>query len=73
MTGSLAADEILPAYFGDALSRYQNHVPPKLAELDDLRFNTIPSSLESRRVNGKAWLEKEELQNLVDWKLYSKP
>jgi hypothetical protein len=70
MPGNLAADIISPGDFDAVLKRYENHVPAKLAELDKLRFVTIPSVLTSRHdEDSQAWLEKEELQQLVDWKL----
>jgi hypothetical protein len=69
MPAKFAADSISSADFGDVLSRYEKHVPSKLTDLDHLRFDVIPSTLKSRSEDGQAWLEKEELQQLVDWKL----
>jgi hypothetical protein len=71
MPGNLTADKISPADFDAALARYEKHVPDKLSELDQLRFVSIPSSLKSRNEGPGPWVEKEELQQLVDWKLYS--
>ncbi|KAG9101449.1 hypothetical protein FRC06_003009 [Ceratobasidium sp. 370] len=57
----------------DALSRYTAHIDqlgsksgPKLRELDDWRLNELATLVKSRN---PAYLDKEELQKLMDWKL----
>ncbi|KAG8744673.1 hypothetical protein FRC10_009587 [Ceratobasidium sp. 414] len=58
---------------GDALSRYASHVDqlgsksgPKLRGLDDWRLNEFSTLVRSR---DPAYLDKEELQKLMEWKL----
>jgi len=67
--GSFAADNISAADFDEVLSRYGNLIPTKLKDLEEFRLETIPSILVSRREESNGWLEKEELQQLVEWKL----
>lgn len=57
-----------------ALSRYSSHVDQlgsksdsKLHGLDDWRLNEFSTLVRSRE---PAYIEKEELQKLMDWKLY---
>ena len=71
MTSSLRPEEISLDDFEAALNRYQDYVPDKLKELDKARFETIPEQIKSRNLDDDgALLSKEELQQLVDWKLY---
>ncbi|CAE6352088.1 unnamed protein product [Rhizoctonia solani] len=57
-----------------ALSRYQEHVSqlagtqskPELQELDEWRLKELPELVRSRK---PAFVEKEELQRLMEWKL----
>lgn len=45
-------------------------MPDNLRELDEYRFITVPGLLKERRgKKGGAWLEREEVQKLVEWKL----
>ena len=46
-----------------------------LAQLDRWRLEDLPRTLQRRRTaegqtTGEAWLEKDEVQNLIRWKLY---
>ena len=46
-----------------------------LAQLDRWRLEDLPRTLQQRRTveeetTGGAWLEKDEVQNLIRWKLY---
>jgi hypothetical protein len=51
------------------ISRYARTVPAKLLPLEDFR-NKLPGILKRRvEEDGDAWLEKEELTKLVEWKL----
>jgi hypothetical protein len=70
MAGSLNSNDISNKDFDAALSRYDTHIPSKLAELEELRLVTIPAALKARGKKDLAvWLEKSELQQLVEWKL----
>lgn len=55
--------------FKTQLMMYGTHVPPKLLELDKLRFEEVPELLEARRKDDDAFLEKSEVTALVEWKL----
>ena len=45
--------------------------PSNLSDLNEIRFNSLPATLKERETkNGQAWINKEELQELVAWKLY---
>ncbi|OCK77410.1 hypothetical protein K432DRAFT_333939 [Lepidopterella palustris CBS 459.81] len=57
------------ASFNTILSRYPSTVPPKLHDLDELRFNIIPQTLAKRREALDAFLDKAEVEGLVEWKL----
>jgi hypothetical protein len=61
--------EISRETFDTLLSRYPSTVPEKLRELDELRYNTIPATVASRTEKG-AHLTKDEVEKLVEWKLY---
>lgn len=70
MAASLSYEEITPDEFAAYLGRYEDIVPDNLRELDEYRFATIPDLLRERRgKKGGAWLEREEVQKLVEWKL----
>ena len=49
---------------------YESHVPPKLQELETFRLKEIPATLMRRDLDGGAFLEKEEVIKLVEWKLW---
>lgn len=70
MAKSLSYSRITPDEFSTYLAQYEDLVSDTLHELDDYRFVTIPTLLKERRGDkGGAWLEKEEVQKLVEWKL----
>lgn len=48
---------------------YEKYLPPKVKGLEKLRLEEVPGVLEQRREDGKAFLEKTEVTNLVEWKL----
>lgn len=58
-----------------AISRYSEHVSKlsaskpdsKLQELDEWRLKVLPDLVRSR---DPAWIDKDELKKLMDWKLY---
>lgn len=57
-----------------ALSRYSSHIgqmaskpDSKVRELDDWRLGALSDTVKSR---SPAYINKEELQKLMDWKLY---
>ena len=49
---------------------YESHVPPKIQELETFRLKEIPATLMRRDLAGGAFLEKEEVTKLVEWKLW---
>ncbi|TLD35502.1 hypothetical protein E2P81_ATG01805 [Venturia nashicola] len=70
MAKSLSFMKIRPEEFATYLDRYNDIVPDNLRELDEYRFVTVPNLLQKRRgEKGGAWLEREEVQKLVEWKL----
>lgn len=70
MANSLTFKKITPDEFATYLRRYSDLVPDNLRELDEYRFVTVPGLLKERRgEKGGAWLEREEVQKLVEWKL----
>lgn len=54
--------------FNNVLSRYPSAVPDKLQELDTLRYDAIPAKVAERQ--DTAYLTKDEVEKLVEWKLY---
>ena len=46
-----------------------DNAPQALSLLNELRYITIPQTLQSRKADGDAFLEKTELVSLVEWKL----
>ena len=51
------------------VQKYTDFVPPALKDLEEFRGNTIQKVLQERKENGEAFLEKDELLKLVEWKL----
>ena len=70
MKDSQKPETILFAEFEANRDAYESFIPPELRELDDFRLHGIPKLLEERKKEGEAFLEKTELANLMDWKLY---
>ena len=64
-----AFDRISNDDFEQILARYPETVPSKLADLEEQRLSTIPATLKERNAKGNAYLTKNELAKLVDWKL----
>lgn len=69
-------DLITPAHIDLILNLYPETVPSKLHDLDTLRYETIPQALKARRAAAekkksqpRCWLEKREVECLVEWKL----
>ena len=60
---------ITKAAFDKILSRYSSTVPSNLHELDALRYDEIPATVNSR-AKKDAYLTKDEVLKLVEWKLY---
>ncbi|CAK4026409.1 Hypothetical predicted protein [Lecanosticta acicola] len=51
------------------LAEYPELVPSKLKDLDQFRYETIQNILNDRRTKGSAYLLKEDVVKLVEWKL----
>jgi len=69
MNLSLAWDKIDLDTIRRAVADYPIQLKHGLADLDKLRFVTIPEVLESRRREGQASLTHKETTSLVEWKL----
>ena len=79
---SLSVTDITKATFDEVLTRYPSLIKSSskrrskdgldtLAQLDDYRLVTVPAQLEERRKAGaEDYLEKEEVERLIKWKLY---
>ncbi|KAF2184302.1 hypothetical protein K469DRAFT_709028 [Zopfia rhizophila CBS 207.26] len=65
----LKPNSISEATFKQVLTRYPSTVPEKLQELDTHRYDTIPATVTQRKADGDAYLEKGEVERLVEWKL----
>ncbi|KAF2872449.1 hypothetical protein BDV95DRAFT_593824 [Massariosphaeria phaeospora] len=65
----LTVSAISLAAFKTILSPYPSTVSDKLKDLDTLRYDTIPASLAARKNSGDAFLQKDEVETLVEWKL----
>lgn len=44
-------------------------LPEKFEGLQELRYNDVPEVVAQRKKDGEAFLEKTEVQSLVEWKL----
>ena len=70
MESTDSADHITYSDLQTRLLSYNSHVPPDIRRLDALRLNDTPEALAQRKKNGEAFLEKEEVTSLVQWKLW---
>ena len=52
-----------------AVERYPEHVPSGLEDLEKARLITLPRSLRERKNNGNSYLDRQQLLELVEWKL----
>jgi hypothetical protein len=75
MTASLDPQAIDEETLNDVLSRYDEHVPDKLKDLDEARYEEIPDALAERKAasSSQAYLSKDEVERLVEWKLCVPP
>jgi hypothetical protein len=55
--------------FEQILAQYPKTVPSRLADLEEQRLSNIPATLKERKAKRNAYLTKEEVATLVDWKL----
>lgn len=53
-----------------ALRSYQTVLPNRVRDLDDYRSNEIPRVLARRKEEKNPYLEKKEVEKLIEWKLY---
>ena len=65
----LSYTEISKETFDEILSQYPSAVPDNLRELDAFRYDEIPATVAQRAETEKAYLKKEEVVKLVEWKL----
>ena len=65
-----SADVITYSDLNKHLLSYESHVPPNLQDLESFRLKEIPVTLMRRSLDGGAFLEKEEVTKLVEWKLW---
>lgn len=54
------------------LRMYPKHTPKNIEGLDEMRYNSIPDTVQLRKTEAKAFLEKPEVESLMDWKLYAR-
>lgn len=66
----LLADKISYHDFSTMLLSFAERAPKKMQGLEELRYNEIPKVLAQRKEDGEAFLEKTEVQSLIEWKLY---
>ena len=69
MKSSDGPSQINHSTFQSHLHRYEAHVPEKIHGLEEIRLREVPETLDQRRKDGSAFLEKTEVVALVDWKL----
>jgi len=67
-------DRFLPANisiqaFNALLDQYASTVPSKLEQSENSRLRVIPQALEQRKKSGKAFLTRDEVIALLEWKL----
>ncbi|KAL8664187.1 MAG: hypothetical protein Q9202_003265 [Teloschistes flavicans] len=65
----LPADKISYHDFSTMLLSFAERAPKKIQGLEELRYNEIPKVLAQRKEDGEAFLEKTEVQSLIEWKL----
>ena len=70
MESTDSADHVIYSHLKTRLLSYDSHIPPDIRRLDSLRLNDTPEALAQRKKNGEAFLEKEEVTSLVQWKLW---
>lgn len=69
MKPSFTPSQISYSDFTESVEDYPQHVPEKIQPLEPLRYLEIPEAVAQRKTAGEAFLEKTELQSLVEWKL----
>ena len=57
-------------YHRTAYNFERKKLAEKLQGLQELRYNDVPEAVAQRKKDGEAFLEKAEVQDLVEWKLY---
>lgn len=73
MHTKLAPDKITYDDFKTQRTCYdleKKKLPEKLEGLQELRYTDVPEVVTQRKKDGEAFLEKTEVQSLVEWKLY---
>lgn len=51
------------------LGMYDSYAPSNIEGLDEMRYNSIPDTLQLRKEEGDAFLDKPEVESLMEWKL----
>ncbi|KAF1988071.1 hypothetical protein K402DRAFT_329288 [Aulographum hederae CBS 113979] len=69
MANKLSASVISLKEFNSVLQRYEEHVLPKLQELDKFRFEILPQRLAERKAKDGPAMNLDEATRLVEWKL----
>ena len=70
MHPNFTPDLISYADFISCIEDYPHRVPEHVQGLEDLRCYGIPEAVAKRKEAGEAFLEKTELQSLMEWKMY---
>lgn len=69
MKPSFTPSQISYSDYIKSVENYPQYVPEKTQPLEPIRYSDIPETIVERRTAGEAFLEKAELQSLVEWKL----
>ncbi|ORX98541.1 hypothetical protein BCR34DRAFT_496052 [Clohesyomyces aquaticus] len=66
---SLTPNLITLDAFNEYLAQYPASVPEKLRDLDRIRYDSVPVKIAERNQNGGAYMTKDEVAQLVEWKV----
>lgn len=69
MHRDLQFDSISSEKVENFLKQYDDVVPARLQDLQNFRLERVPTLLKERKADGNAFLEKQDVTGLVEWKL----
>jgi hypothetical protein len=70
---ALKSDQIDLETFNQVLDKYDSLLPGNLKDLTKFRGQELPDLVASRKQDGEAYVTKDELVKLVEWKLCVTP
>lgn len=73
MKASAGPSQISYSTLKTHLHSYEAHVPEKIHGLEEIRLREVPETLDQRKKDSNAFLEKTEVTALVEWKLFVFP